>query len=122
MRCKLPFVVADYSPDAKIKGKLPGIRHHGKFASIVSKVPIRVYDDRDCLNQIPLSEESEDESASEVSIGIRRENQSVSRTFYKGAPDAFEKAKKPMEKGLIDERLIELLQRLPKNKRISLRI
>ena len=114
--------MADYSPDANIKGKLPGIRHHGKFASIVSKVPIRVYDDRDCLNQINLSEESEDESASEVSAGFRRENQSVSRTFYKGAQDAFEKAKKPMEKGLIDERLIELLQRLPKNRRISLKM
>ena len=81
VRCRLPFVVADYSPDTSIKGKLPGMRHHGKFVNVVSKRPIRVFEDRDCLNQLSLSDD--EESDSESSGEIRRENHSVSRTFYK---------------------------------------
>lgn len=53
----LPFVVAEYTPDTSIKGKLPGLRHHGRFASAISKTPISVYEDRDCLNQLTFSED-----------------------------------------------------------------
>lgn len=79
-RCKLPFVVAEYTPDTSMKGKVLGMMHQGKFVRIVSKQPIRVYDDRDCLNQLDLSDENE--SSSEPSTKFRREKPSVSRTFY----------------------------------------
>ena len=53
--------------------------HHGSFMSIVSKNPIRVYEDRDCLNQLDLSEDESDSSSSDEN---GREKASVSRTFY----------------------------------------
>ena len=51
--------MAEYTPDNSIKGKLPGLRHHGNFANVVSKTPICVYEDRDCLNQLTFSEDDE---------------------------------------------------------------
>ena len=39
-----------------------GMMHHGKFVRIVSKKPIRVYEDRDCLNQLNLTEEDDSDS------------------------------------------------------------
>lgn len=59
--------------------------HHGHFMSIVSKNPIRVYEDRDCLNQLDLSEDESDFSSSDAN---GREKASVSRTFYQKYAEA----------------------------------
>ena len=73
-------------------------------------------DDRAALKYLDLSD-----SDSEASEGSQSAvNQSVSSEFYKGSDEC----KKMRENGgsrLVDQRLIELLEKLPKNKRISLR-
>lgn len=74
-------------------------------------------DDRTAIQYLNMESES-DEDSSETPNGNWRENSTVSRKFYKSntrAP-ATHKSNKP----LVDERLIELLERMPKNKRIAL--
>ena len=68
-------------------------------------------------DMMPLVPES-DEDSSETANANWRENSTVSRKFYQtqGRAQAAQKSSKP----LVDERLIELLERMPKNKRIAL--
>ena len=112
----MPFAVASYTPDPssikrQSKGRALGLEHRGKHLHLVSKTPIRVIDDQACLRHLDLTESDDDY---EGSSRTWRESDSVSRNFYK------EPSTKKNGSNLVDERLIELLERMPKNKRISL--
>ena len=84
---------------------------------VASRRPIRTYEDLDCLNYISMSDS--DESICSDSGMNWRETQPVSRTFYNDKQHAHQHTGR---KGTyVDERLIDLLQRLPKDKLISLK-
>lgn len=121
--CKLPFVVAKYTPDpssipSSSEGKRQGLLQRGNFLKVASKRPILAFDDRECLNQLDLSD-SDPEVSSDAATTNGRAQTSVSRTFYRNSSQAPQKSARNGQ--FVDERLIDLLQRLPKDKRISLR-
>ena len=98
------------------RGRDLGIENRRGHMKVASRQPIMALDDRAALKYLDLSDS--DSEASESSNSAV--NQSVSQEFYKGSDDS----KKMRESGssrLVDQRLIELLEKLPKNKRISLR-
>jgi len=112
---KMPFVVARYTPEpvgvrAGEEGEALGLDLRRSRLNVESRVPIRAMDDRACLRYLHLSESEDECPQSERS----HNNRSVSRRFYREpALEPFEVTQEP--KGLVNQRLTELLERLPKN-------
>lgn len=68
MRCKLPFLVAVYKPDPsaiskRSKGKDYGLMHRGNYLQVVSKEPIRLFDDKACLQYFLEKEDEKEKEA-----------------------------------------------------------
>ena len=121
-RIKMPYVIARYEPmpeaiPARKRGRDFGLESRRASLKMASRRPIQAMDDRACLKYLDLAESDE-----EVSDDSLTENQaSVSERFYKRSDEKKQKMRESGENRLVDERLIELLEKLPKNKRISLR-
>mmetsp|Transcript_4868 Transcript_4868/g.5920 ORF Transcript_4868/g.5920 Transcript_4868/m.5920 type:complete len:118 (-) Transcript_4868:171-524(-) len=116
----MPFVVARYQPMPEAvpqgrRGRELGLESQRANLKMISKRPIRAMDDHTALRYLDLSE-----SESEYD-GSNPANQSVYESFYKGSDDREKNLRDNASGRLVDERLIQLLERLPKNKRISLR-
>ncbi len=121
---KIPFVVAKYEPNPESipmgkKGRVMGLSNTRNSMKLASKVPIRILDDQACLHYLDLNDSESDEGSHDK----RRGNGSVSRNFYnkRSSKVPARSVAKETSEGLVDERLIELLERLPSNKRITLR-
>ena len=90
-----------------------GLVHNGKHLKVVSKKPIRCFDEQACLDYVQMSDDSEAEDEFEArprSVN-RRENRLVSRTFARQSTAASEKRATHMIE--VDEEVLELLGRLP---------
>lgn len=111
VRCKLPFVVAVYKPDPESisltsKGRKYGLVHKGNYLQVISKEPIRCFDDKACLEYL-LEKEDEREQ-------YWREKAKASRTLQRAVA----------REALLEERgnefetcLDELLEKVPMRKR-----
>ncbi len=120
---KIPFVVAKYQPDpssipAGKKGRSMGLANQRNAMQLASKVPIRILDDQACLRYLDLEDSESEEDHTEC----KRGNGSVSRNFYmKSSSRPTRSSHDETSQSLVDERLIDLLERMPMNKRFSKR-
>ena len=56
--CKLPFVIANYTPVNASRSI--DFKHEGNFVTVSSKKPIHAFDDTECLRYLNLTEEDPD--------------------------------------------------------------
>ena len=82
----------------------------------MSTKPIRALDDRACLRYLDLAD-----SDDEVEHFDRKQAKNVSKKFSGASGETPAEQAMRRKSTLVDERLIELLEKMPKNKRISLR-
>ena len=118
---KIPFVVAKYQPDPSSipdgkKGRSMGLANQRNAMQLASKVPIRILDDQACLHYL----DPEDSDTEEDLTECKRGNGSVSRNFYMKSSSRPTRSNETSQ-SLVDERLIDLLERMPMNKRFSMR-
>ena len=122
LHVKMPFVVTKYVPDPESipdgkKGKPMGLACSRNSLKMVSKQPMRVVDDQAFLKYLDLNDsESENEDCRK-----RNEIGSVSRKFNKKTSARQTRAATKHSLGPVDQRLLELLECLPKDTRISMR-
>ena len=62
--CKLPFVLASYSPE-DAKGSL---KHIGNFVKVSSTKPVSAFDDVECLRYLNLTDEDPPLNAHDVDV------------------------------------------------------
>ena len=54
--CKMPFVVANYTPSDSGSESM-GLERDDKSVKVISKTPIQAYDDQECLKYLNLTDE-----------------------------------------------------------------
>ena len=85
---------------------------------LASKVPIRILDDQACLRYLDLEDSESEEDYSEC----KRGNGCVSRNFYmKSSSRPTRSSHDETSQSMVDERLLDLLERMPLNRRFSKR-
>lgn len=61
--CKMPFVLAGYTPDNSSDSPCEsmGLERNNMFLKVNSKTPIRAYDDQECLRYLNLNNNNQEE-------------------------------------------------------------
>ena len=60
--CKMPFVLAGYTPDdssASASESVMGLERNNMYLKVNSKTPIRAYDDQECLRYLNFNQDDE---------------------------------------------------------------
>ena len=64
--CKMPFVLAGYTPDdssASASESVMGLERNNMYLKVNSKTPIRAYDDQECLRYLNFNQDDEQAEA-----------------------------------------------------------